>query len=189
MRQCEGMPSYSRVPFDVDAYVRRTREHARTGSCFLCSIVAGDLDDHAVIARDDISVCFLAKAPTLVGYALLAPLEHRIDVVGAFTEEEYVELQRRVHRLGRAIAEVVPTERLYVMALGSRQGNAHVHWHVAPLPPGVPYEQQQYAAVMHEHGYLDIPKDDERALAGSIAHKLASLPSADRCASDGGYAR
>ena len=28
------------------------------------------------------------------------------------------------------------------------RANAHVHWHVAPLPPGVPYEQQQFRAVM-----------------------------------------
>ena len=128
------VPSYPRVPFDEATYVRRTRDSARTGSCFICSIVAGDLDGHIVIAQDDVAVCFLAKWPTLLGYALLAPLEHRIDVVGAFTEHEYVELQRRVHRLGRAVSEVVPTERLYVMALGSQQGNAHVHWHVAPLP-------------------------------------------------------
>src|ERR1700730_15509554 len=124
MRQFVRMPTYARVPFDVDAYVRRTRANAQTGTCFICSIVAGDLDDHVVIAQDEVSVCFLAKAPTLLGYALLAPLEHRIDVVAAFTEDEYVELQRRVHRRGRAIAEVAPTERLYVMALGSRQGNA-----------------------------------------------------------------
>ena len=47
------------------------------------------------------------------------------------------------------------------MSLGSHQGNAHVHWHVAPLPPGVPYEEQQFAALMHEvNGYLDIPEAD-----------------------------
>ena len=52
-----------------------------------------------------------------------------------------------MHRIGRAISECTPTERLYVLSLGSRQGNSHVHWHVAPLPPGVPYAQQQYAAL------------------------------------------
>src|SRR2546430_2343837 len=28
-----------------------------------------------------------------------------------------------------------------------RQGNNHVHWHLAPLPPDVPFEQQQFAAL------------------------------------------
>jgi diadenosine tetraphosphate (Ap4A) HIT family hydrolase len=163
------MSDYPKVPFDVATYMRRTRDNARTGSCFVCSIVAGDVDSHVVIAQDDVAVSFLAKSPTLVGYALLAPVEHRTDVVEGFTEDEYVELQRRVHRLGRAVSRAVPTERLYVLALGSHQGNAHVHWHLAPLPPGVPYEQQQYAALMHEHGFLDIPADDQAALAVSIA--------------------
>ncbi|MDP9334074.1 MAG: HIT family protein [Actinomycetota bacterium] len=170
------MSNYPRVPFDVATYVRHTRDNARTGLCFICSIVAGDLDGHIVIAQDDVSICFLAKSPTLLGYALLAPPAHRTDVVGDFTEDEYVELQRRVHRLGRAVSVVVPTERLYVLALGSHQGNAHVHWHVAPLPPGVPYEQQQYAALMHEYGFLDIPDDDQAALAVSIAQLMTRRP-------------
>ena len=39
-----------------------------------------------------------------------------------------------------AVSEVVPTGRVYSLSLGSRQGNAHLHWHVAPLPAGVPYD-------------------------------------------------
>ncbi len=93
-------------------------------------------------------------------------------MVGSFTESEYVELQRRVHRLGSAISASIPTERLYVLSLGSHQGNAHVHWHLAPLPPGVPYRQQQFAALMTEHGQLDIPDDDLAALAARIGANL-----------------
>ena len=59
-----------------------------------------------MVFRDDLCIAFLAKWPTLLGYSLVAPLEHRTDVVGSFTESEYVELQRRVHRLGRAVARV-----------------------------------------------------------------------------------
>jgi hypothetical protein len=75
------------------------------------------------------------------------------------------------HRIGRAVSESVPNERLYVLSLGSRQGNAHVHWHVAPLPPGVPYAEQQYAALMHENGYLDVPDADQAALARRIGER------------------
>ena len=39
-------------------------------------------------------------------------------------------------------SEAAPTERLYLLSLGSHQGNAHVHWHIAPLPPGVPYAKR-----------------------------------------------
>jgi diadenosine tetraphosphate (Ap4A) HIT family hydrolase len=162
------VPDYPRIQLDIPEYVREVRQAAAEGTCFICSIVNGERDDHLVVYRDDVAIAFLAKYPTLVGYTLVAPLEHRVDVVSGFTADEYVELQRRVHRVGRAVGEAVPTERLYLLSLGSRDGNAHVHWHVAPLPPGVPYAAQQYPALMHENGYLDIPDADLAALAQRI---------------------
>src|SRR5207245_10522816 len=75
--------------------------------------------------RDAFSIAFPNRFPTLAGYCLLAPLEHREGVVSDFSEDDYLRLQRVVHRLGRAISAVVPTERLYVLSLGSRQGNSH----------------------------------------------------------------
>jgi len=60
------------------------------------------------------------------------------------------------------------------MSLGSRQGNAHLHWHVAPLPPGVPYERQQYHALMSENGVLDVDEAGQRALAAEIRERLKS---------------
>jgi diadenosine tetraphosphate (Ap4A) HIT family hydrolase len=116
-------------------------------------------------------MAFLAMSPiTMVGYTLVVPLEHRVDVVRGFTPDEYLALQVRVHSIGRAVQEVTGAERLYVCSLGSHQGNAHVHWHLAPLPPGVPYEQQQFFALMAETaGTLDIPEADMRDLAERIA--------------------
>jgi diadenosine tetraphosphate (Ap4A) HIT family hydrolase len=60
-----------------------------------------------VLYRDDVCIAFLAKFPTLAGYTLVAPVEHRTDVVGSFTEDEYLDLQRRVHRIGRAVSRAV----------------------------------------------------------------------------------
>jgi diadenosine tetraphosphate (Ap4A) HIT family hydrolase len=157
------------VPFDLDGYERRVREASRRGECFICSVVLGHRDDHCVVARDEISIAFLAKFPTLRGCCLVAPIEHRTSVVDDFSEDEYAALQRRVHRVGRAVSRSVPTERLYVLSLGGETGNAHVHWHVAPLPPGVPYREQQFAALMHENGYLDLAPEDEAKLARKIA--------------------
>jgi diadenosine tetraphosphate (Ap4A) HIT family hydrolase len=162
------MADYPKIALDIGAYVETVTTAADEGTCFICSIVAGGRDDHLVVFRDDICIAFLAKWPTLLGYTLVAPIEHRTDVIEAFTVEEYVELQRRVHRVGRAVTEAVPTERLYVLSLGSHQAVSHVHWHVAPLPPGLPYLEQQYFALMHENGYLDIPDADLDALAGRI---------------------
>jgi diadenosine tetraphosphate (Ap4A) HIT family hydrolase len=66
---------------------------------------------------------------------------HREQVTGEFGIEEYLALQHLVYRVGEAVRQELPTERLYIMSLGSQSGNRHVHWHVAPLPPGVAYQE------------------------------------------------
>jgi hypothetical protein len=65
----------------------------------------------------------------------------------------------------------VPTERLYVLSLGSSEGNSHVHWHLAPLPPGVPFERQ-LAALDTDLG-LELGDDELDELAGRIRAALA----------------
>jgi diadenosine tetraphosphate (Ap4A) HIT family hydrolase len=171
------MTDYPKAVFDLGGYEQRVRSDAGRGVCFICSIIAGERADHLVLFRDDLCIAFLDKFPTLLGYTLLAPLEHRTDAVGSFRESEYVELQRRVHRLGSAVSACVPTERLYVMSLGSLEGNAHVHWHLAPLPPGVPYREQQSAALTREDGYLDIPEADLAELAARIRVRMTDRAS------------
>jgi hypothetical protein len=66
----------------------------------------------------------------------------------------------------------VPTERMCCLSLGSQQGNAHLRWHVAPLPAGVPYHQQQYRALMAENGVLDVDDSTQAALARAIRSHL-----------------
>ena len=60
--------------------------------------------------------------PTVPGYALVVPRRHVEDVVRDFTPDEYLALQAVVHWVARAIIKVVPTERTYVLSLGSMQG-------------------------------------------------------------------
>lgn len=61
------------------------------------------------------------------------------------------------------------------MSLGSQQGNRHVHWHVVPLPPGVPYEHQQFAALTLERtGYLAMSTEEKRALATEIGTAMST---------------
>jgi diadenosine tetraphosphate (Ap4A) HIT family hydrolase len=91
-----------------------------------------------------------------------------------------------VYRIGHAVSRAVPTERLYLLSLGSQQAVAHVHWHVAPLPPGRPYEHQQYASLMHENGYLQIPDREQRMLAERIRQEIneRAHPTLDRVRGD-----
>lgn len=87
-----------------------------------------------------------------------------LELVGDFGVEEYLALQRAVHAVGRVLSDLVPTERLYVSSLGSQQGNRHLHWHLVPLPPGVPYERQQIAALSAYQGYLRTSPEEMAAL-------------------------
>jgi diadenosine tetraphosphate (Ap4A) HIT family hydrolase len=164
-----GNSQPGRVPFDVGGYARRSRE----GPCFVCTILAGHPGySHHDVYEDADTIAFLARYPTLLGYCLVAPKRHVEDWVRGLTEDEYLALQRVVRRVAVAVAAVVPTERMYCLSLGSQQGNAHLHWHVAPLPAGVPYGQQQYYALMSENGVLDVDDSAQAALARAIRSRL-----------------
>ena len=163
---------FERYQPDLDAYVRRVR----TGPCFVCAILARDpaFPDHHIIYED--AIVFLAMNPTQYGYTLVAPKVHKEQVAGDFTVEEYLGLQRVVHRAAEAVREEVGAERMYILSLGSNQGNAHVHWHVVPLPPGTPYEEQQFSAVRLETaGALRIPDEEKADLAARSGQRMERL--------------
>jgi diadenosine tetraphosphate (Ap4A) HIT family hydrolase len=165
-------PLAPKRPFDFSTYLARVQD----GPCFVCAILEGNPDYPAIMVyEDNETVAFLARYPTLLGYCIVAPRRHIEHVIGDLEVDEYLRLQTVVHRVARAISAAVPTERIYLLSLGSQQGNAHVHWHIAPLPPGVPYEQQQFHAVMAENGILDLDAAEQAALADSIRNNLSRV--------------
>lgn len=164
-----------RATLDLVEYSKRSQ----SDPCFVCRVIDGTHHvPHEVVYRDDRTIAMLNRFPTLLGYCLVAPIEHRVDVIRDFTESEYLRLQAVVRDVGVAISYAVSTERVYVMSLGSHQGNAHVHWHIAPLPPGVPYEEQQFKALMLEtNGYIELSLEEQRSLADKIRASLDRRPS------------
>jgi diadenosine tetraphosphate (Ap4A) HIT family hydrolase len=137
----------------------------------VCAYLAGHSEyKHEHIFIDDDVVAFLSRYPTLLGYTIVAPRAHIVDVTG--NGKLFRQVVDVVHDVAEALKATLPTERVYLMSLGSRQGNAHVHWHVAPLPPGVPYERQQFHAVMAENGVLEVTPDQQAALAARIRSAL-----------------
>jgi diadenosine tetraphosphate (Ap4A) HIT family hydrolase len=140
-----------RVPFSVqqgDEYIAE-----RTAApCFICEIVAGGArrKAHEIVYEDDQVIAFLSSLPTHYGQTLVCPKRHVVDVVGGLTLGEYLYLQRIVHAVGRAVEQVVAPERIYIVSFGSHQLNSHVHFHVHPLPPGVPAREQQMVSMLLE---------------------------------------
>lgn len=158
--------------FDFNKYLERSQ----SGPCFICETIKRNPEYHNyVIYEDEFAIVFLNKYPTLFGYTLVAPRAHREQATGDFTLDEYLQLQKLVYQAAEAVRQEVPTERLYILTLGSQQGNRHVHWHIAPLPPGVPYEQQQVEALKMENGILNVPEREMVSLAERIGRRIKSL--------------
>jgi diadenosine tetraphosphate (Ap4A) HIT family hydrolase len=160
-----------RVPFDAAAYVERSR----SDDCFVCRVAAGASPRREFVAyRDDLHIAFLPNFHVQRGYVLVAPIDHREGVVEDFPLDDYLALHTLVRAVGRALGRTVPTERIYVLSLGSQQGNAHVHWHVVALPPGVPYDRQQFAALMHEtQRVLDLTDNERSELTAELRDNIA----------------
>ena len=158
-----------RIPFDVAAY----RERVRSGGCFICDLVAGvPGSEHEIVFDDGTHIAFLGRYPTMYGHVLVAPKAHIEHVVRDFEQDAYLRLQAVVYRVARAVGAVVPSERTYLLSLGSQQGNAHVHWHVQPLTPGTPYEHQQFHALMAENGVIPWSGAEATELGGRLRAQL-----------------
>ena len=157
-----------RKSFDEDAYIERIQN----GPCFICEMIAGKLQGNHVIYQNEAYIAFLNKYPTLYGYVLVAPIAHKEQVTGDFSMDEYLALQRDVYQVAEAVRRTVETERVYILSLGSQQGNRHVHWHVAPLPYGVPFKQQQLDALQIDNGFLEIPENEMAELAERIRENI-----------------
>lgn len=159
-----------RQKFDVASYVASVQSRP----CFICGLVSGDPEfAHYIVHEDAFAIAFLNKYPPLPGYVLVCPKAHLEQVTGDFSREDYLRLQALVHEVGEALRATLETERVYILSLGSQQANRHVHWHVAALPPGVPLEDQQFAALDVERaGFLAMEPEEMAALADRIAEAM-----------------
>ena len=107
----------ARVKFDLAAYVERSRQ----GPCFVCSHLDGHPEyRHERLFIDDDVVAFLSQYPTLLGYTIVAPRAHVVDVTG--NRNLFRRVVDVVHDVAEALKATPPTERVYLMSLGSHQG-------------------------------------------------------------------
>ena len=157
-----------RKSFDLDTYIERIQ----SSPCFICEMTAGRLQGNHIVEQNDGFIVFLNKYPTLYGYTLVAPIDHKEQVTADFSLDEYLALQRKIYQTAEAVRKSVNAERVYILSLGSQQGNRHVHWHIAPLPSGVPFKEQQIEALRIENGILDIPDDEMERLARHIQENM-----------------
>tara|TARA_Y100000310_G_C20665389_1_gene807194 strand:+ start:981 stop:1484 length:504 start_codon:yes stop_codon:yes gene_type:complete len=163
-----------RIPFtkkETNTYI----EERKVAPCFICEIVEGKplRDKHRILYEDEQVIVFFSIYPTHYGHTLVCPKKHSERVVNDLAENEYLYLQKIVHKIGKAVEKVTHPERLYIASFGSQQMNAHVHFHIVPLPKGVPILQQQMAAMMSELvGIVDLEKSEWESLAKKIMDEI-----------------
>ncbi|MFF2331030.1 MULTISPECIES: HIT family protein [unclassified Streptomyces] len=155
---------------DLGAYEARVRN----GSCFVCAFVAGAPGAaHVTVYEDDQHVAFLDRYPTVPGKVLVAPKAHIEHAVRDLDELAFLRLMSVVRKVALAMETVVKPERTYLLSLGSQQGNAHLHWHIAGLPAGTPYRHQQFHALMAENGVLSFTDEEAVALGERLRTALS----------------
>lgn len=158
---------YERYQLDMDAYNKRSQ----TGPCFICEIVAKNPQYSTHIGfEDDKLIAFLDKYPRMYGWILVAPKEHREQAISDFVMEGFIYIQTMIYRIAKAVQEELGAERIYILSLGSNQGNSHAHWHIVPLPPGVPYQEQQIG--IFKIGILKILEEEQYSFAALIRGKI-----------------
>jgi len=173
-----------RVPFDLAKLVARST----SGRCFICEFLKGTPQyEHTTIHETDTAIAFLNMYPTLFGQVIVAPKAHLEQITGDFSEQEYLRLQRFVFRVAEGVRKVLSPERVYILSLGSRAANAHVHWHIAPLPSGVPLEHQQYHALMHEHGVVQVSAEEQAELVFKLKAAIADAGSPSHSRAGGNH--
>lgn len=161
-----------RKTFDTEEYI----EAIQNAPCFICQMVADNSQNyHHIIYEDDEVIVFLNKYPVLYGYTLVAPKAHHEQVTGDFSLEAYLKIQKVIYAVAEAMRNYLKPERVYILSLGSQQGNSHVHWHIAPLPPGIPFENQQLNALRFGNGVLDMTDEEFSHLAAGLRSELIDL--------------
>lgn len=160
---------YERQPFDTRELIKRST----TADCFICEFLKGSPgSEHVEVFSTGSHIVFLDRYPTLFGRLMVAPKRHLEDVTNDFDEAAFLSIQKLIFHTAEAVRRTLSPERVYILSLGSQAANAHVHWHIAPLPPGVPLAQQQYHALMHEYGAIETSTEEQTDYAQQIRELL-----------------
>ncbi len=145
-------------------------------ACFVCRIVEGRplVPNPRIVFEDDRVIAFLNQFPSQEGYTLACPKRHVERFETDLSDEEWRHLQDVVRRVARAVSDATGAIRMYLASLGSPERNPHLHIHVCPCPPGTPFEQQQFAAMMWRDGHYLLLSDERLdELAAAIRANLA----------------
>src|SRR5215470_2794591 len=105
------------MKFDLAAYVERSRQ----GPCFVCAHLDGHPEyRHERLFIDDDVVAFLSQYPTLLGYTIVAPRAHVVDVTG--NRKLFRRVVDVVHDVAEALKATLPARAGLSHVIGQPSG-------------------------------------------------------------------
>jgi len=163
--------------FEFDKYHKRIRE----GPCLFCSLANHDVDvtQEHYLYEDEFAIVVLDRYPTQYGYSLVFPRQH-VEQIFLLDTETYLRLQAIVHKTVKAVQLATGAERVYTACLGSQLLSPHIHYHVVPIFPGLPLEDQQWNALDKSRGVLKYSEQTFSEVATKIMYAMKKIAGEDK---------
>jgi len=120
-------------------------------------IINGEIPSYKIY-EDEHSYALLDIHPLRAGHTLVIS-KREVTQFHELSEDEFANLMRTVHKVGRQIDKVLAPKRVVEMA--HSYGVEHVHIHLVPTNS---YEEFRQAVIDHEHIDMGV-EPDHKALA------------------------
>ena len=88
-------------------------------------IINREIPGH-IVAEDDRFIAFLDINPLVIGHTLAVP-KQEVDYIFDLDDELFTDLNKFCKKVGKAIEEVVPCERIGIAVIGLEVPHTHVH--------------------------------------------------------------
>ena len=133
-------------------------------------IINGEIPCHKIY-EDEYSIAFLDIHPLREGHTLVVA-KREVTKFHELEEDEFANLMRTVHKVGKKIDDVLKPKRVVEMA--HSYGIEHVHIHLVPTNS---YAEFRQAVVDHED--MDMSAEPDHAALAKMAARLV-LPDSNK---------
>jgi len=111
-----------KIKFDIKKLKKLDKK-----KCFICK---NQINKENIIYENNEIIAFLDLYPPTKGYILVATKKH-IEEVTELSENEYLNLQKILFKISKAIKKAFNPKRIYILKTGDLV--AHLHFHIMPI--------------------------------------------------------